>query len=682
MKLGMYPKLAFDGIRKNKRLYVPYILTCIGMVMMHYIIDYIHYFAWLDTLPGGEMVGEILVLGEIVIAIFSGIFLFYTNSFLIRRRKKEFGLYNILGMGKRNLSLIIFWETVIIVAISLGVGIPAGILLSKLAELGFVNILRGDVTYSLYVSFDSILTTATVFGIIFLLLFLNSVRQIRFSTAISLLKSENVGEKPPKANWILGVLGIVLLGGAYYIAVVTKNPISALALFFVAVVMVIVGTYMTMISGSVMFCRLIQKNKGYYYRPNHFVSVSSMVYRMKRNGAGLASICILATMVLVMISSTASLYFGGEDALTARFPRDINYTLYMSDFSYDSIEEVRQRLVDSAAENGVTPENTVDFRCISVAGYLKDGRVETDVSYFSPLDESMLGTGLYEFCFVPLEDYNRMYGTRDTLSDGEAMICVFRGNYDLDSISFNNGRTFRITKQVNTFYTDGDSAVSIIPTMYIIVPDIGEAVKGLSELADFNGDRMVTPMWIYAYDTGLPQKEQSDYGIAQYNFLRDNINMEKYGLTKRTLDIREANREDFFGLYGGLFFLGIMLSIVFLFAAVLIIYYKQISEGYEDQARFEIMQKVGMTDRDIRKSINSQLLTVFFLPLVLAAIHLSFAFPIIRRLLLLFNLNNSLLFALVNIGCFAVFALFYTVVYKITSNAYYNIVSGTKEWRV
>ena len=684
MKLNLYPKLAFDSIRKNRRLYVPYILTCIGMVVMYYIIGFLKYFSGLETVPHSEIISEFLIMGEFVIAIFAGIFLFYTNSFLIRRRKREFGLYNILGMGKNALTLIIFWETVIIAAISLAIGIPAGIILSKLAELCFVNILQGDVNYSLSVAPAAVLSTFEVFGIIFLLLFISSVLKTRFSTAISLVRSENVGEKPPKANWLLGILGIVLLGGAYYIAVVTENPIAAIFLFFVAVVMVIIGTYLVMISGSVLLCRILQKNKSYYYKPNHFVSLSSMVYRMKRNGAGLASICILATMVLVMISSTASLYYGNENALMRQYPREMDTYYYMNgieDLSDENIGRLREKLNGYHSEHGLVPQNVIECRQICVAGYLKDGTVETDVSLFDTSEIKIVDEGITEFIFSSLEDYNRIYGTDYSLNDGEALIFTVHGDYSGDTVSFNNGRTLKIVGSVKDYSIDVDAMVSIIPSVVLVVPDLGKAVEGLDRLATYNGDPMLSYQWVYCFDMGLEPEEQIAYGRDFWRFCYDLRTENSDDFVSITANIREIDRSDFLTLYGGLFFLGLMLSAVFIFAAVLIIYYKQISEGYEDRSRFEIMKKVGMTDRDIRKSINSQLLTVFFLPLAFAALHLGFALPIISRLLLLFNLRNIPLFYLVAAGCFAIFALCYALVYKITSHSYYKIVIGAKEGR-
>ena len=682
MKIGFYPKLAFAGIRKNKRLYLPYIMTCVGMVMMYYIVGFMVYSGVLKELPGSGTIAETLGLGSWVIAIFSGIFLFYTNSFLIRRRKKEFGLYNILGMSRINLSLIVFWETVIIGVMSLIIGLAFGILLSKLAELGLVNIINGDISYSFTVSPDAIIRTVYVFGVIFMLLLINSVRQIRFSTAINLLKSENVGEKPPKANWLFGILGVVVLAAAYFIAVSIKDAVSALLVFFVAVIMVIGATYLIMISGSVMLCRILQKSKRYYYRTNHFVSVSSMAYRMKRNGAGLASICILATMVLVMISTTASLYFGAEDTLHSRYPKEINTSFIMenvSALSDENIAALRDNINAHAMQNGVTPKNIADFRCVGVAGVVVDGTVELNVSNFNVLDTSLKGSGLFEFYFIPLADYNAATGNSRTLNDGEALIYVYRDKYQRSTISFNGGKSFNIVGQVDDFHPDGDAEMSIVSTMYLFVPDLESAVKGIDILADFNGDRMIVSKWIYGFDTGISVDEQVDYIKSLWNHYRNDFDKSTFSVKSSSMDSRENERRDYYSLFGGLFYLGIMLSIVFIFGTILIIYYKQISEGYEDQKRFDIMQKVGMTLPEIRKSINSQLLTVFFLPLIFAASHLAFAFPLISKILLVFNLHNVWVFACATVLCFAAFAVFYTLVYKLTSNAYYNIVSGAKE---
>lgn len=682
MKTGFYPKLAFDGIRKNKKMYLPYILTSIGMVMMYYIIIFLQFSQSIKDAVQSSTVSQILGLGSWVIAIFSCIFLFYTNSFLIKRRKKEFGLYNILGMDKHNLGIILFWETLIIAVISLAVGLAAGIAFSKLAELVFLNLLKSDATFDLTVSSQGIGLCAIIFTVINILLFFNSLRQVRFSSAISLVKSEQTGEKPPKGNWIFGILGVLLLGGAYYISLRIKEPLQALTLFFVAVIMVIIGTYLIMIAGSVLFCRLLQKNKKYYYKSNHFVSVSSMVYRMKRNGAGLASICILATMVLVMISSTTSLYFGEEDALSNRYPREINISFSSLDtqiYKNGQSDKIRSEIDEIAKKHNANVHNSLSYLAGVLSGMVTDGNVETDVKniYSGAVDYNKV----FQFNFVSIDDYNKVMGTNYKLNDGEAMIYLFRkdSGFNGNEISFNRGPSFKIVKKLDNFISQSDAAMTIVPTMAIFVNDIDKATQGMTDETQQNdSEPVVNFKWNYGFDTGLSEDEQIALSKDITSYLTD-MRVDSKDVLISEVESREQNRVDFYALYGGLFGLGIILSIVFIFAAVLIIYYKQISEGYEDQSRFEIMQKVGMTKKEIRKSINSQLLTVFFLPLIFAGMHLAFAAPIIKKLLLIFNLTNLNLFIITVLISFAAFTLFYMIVYKITSNAYYKIVSGAKE---
>lgn len=675
MNLFFYPRLALEGIRKNRRMYRPYILTCIGMVMMYYIILFLRYSDTVAGLRGGALVQGFLRLGGGVIALFAGIFLFYTNSFLIRRRKKEFGLYNILGMGKHNIGILLFWESLFTALCALGAGLGVGILFSKLAELGLVRLLLGGADYRLSVSPQGILSAGRVFGVIFGLLFVNSLLQVRFASAISLLRSESVGEKPPKANWILGLAGVLSLGGGYAIAVTAKDPVEAMMYFFAAVILVIVGTYLLMVAGSVVFCRILQRNKRYYYKAEHFVSVSSMMYRMKRNGAGLASICILATMVLVMLSSTASLYFGSEDSLRTSYPRDINLSFVMAGMDGERLELLRGEVREAAEKYGTAPGNCMDYRVISLGGYLEGSLLYTRSEQINTLAGNDFAK-IFEVQLIPLEDYNALTEGQETLNEDEVMIYTDKAEYRQDTISFQNGKTYRVKRIVDRFANSREEAMSIIPAMTIFVPDLEAALSGMGLEGEDGNDPPLTFRWNYHFDGDISGEEQISLCRTLQELLWSGERQAQYGYSSCRVESRAQRREDYYGLNGGLFYLGILLSIVFTFATVLIIYYKQISEGYEDQARFGIMQKVGMTRREIRRSINSQLLTVFFLPLVGAGVHLAFAFPAICRILLLFNLNNVGLFAATTaVGC-VMFALFYTLVYWITSNAYYEIVSG------
>lgn len=680
MKKFFYPRLAFDGIRKNKRLYLPYILTQIGMIMMYYIVIFLRYGESLKGTFGEGTVSIVLMLGGWVIAIFACIFLFYTNSFLIRRRKKEFGLYNILGMDKKNISILLFWESLITSAISLFCGLVLGVALSKLAELGLVKAIGGtDISYVFHVSPTAILLTVGVFAVIFLLLFINSVRQIMGASAVTLIRSENLGEKPPKANPLLGIIGAALLIGAYITAVVITEPLSAILVFFIAVIMVIIGTYLLMIFGSVLLCRFLQKRKNYYYKPNHFISVSSMTYRMKRNGAGLASVCVLATMVLVMISSTTCLLFGTEDSVNTRYPRDIVLSTgfdTIDGLDDSNLEKVAAGVDSLAASHKANASNFASYRSVVTVGTISDGGKlvagGTGVTIGS-------NSNAY-ICFdvVPIEDYNAVMGTNETLEPDEVIVYSYRMKYKYDTVTLGDGKTYKVKKTADSFLVDGDSAVNIASSIYIFVPDFKSAATDFAKPENHNGVRTVNYKYFRFFDTDLDTAGEralcNDYIDATKPAMSSYGNMITF-----SIDSGNVGRDDYYSAFGSLFYLGVMLSIVFIFAAVLIIYYKQVSEGYEDQSRFEIMQKVGMTKKEIRKSINSQLLTVFFLPLAGAGLHMIFASIIIRRILLTFNFNNPVLFAVTTLVCFVVFALFYTLIYRVTSNAYYKIVSGAKE---
>lgn len=594
MKKGIYSRLALTGIKKNKKLYIPYILTCIGMVMMFYIITFLSSSDMMMNYPGGETMRGILGFGVYVIGFFAVIFLFYTNSFLVRRRKKEFGLYNILGMGKRNIARVMLWETLFIGAFSIAVGMA---------------------------------------------------------------------------------LGVLILGCAYYLAVTIKDPVTTLAAFFFAVIMVIIATYLIFISGSVAFCKILQKKKNYYYKTNHFVSVSSMSYRMKRNGAGLASICILCTMVLVMISSTVCLYLGKEDSLRERYPRNINVTMtsqIYSDLISQDADDVAKRTFETAENMGYTPVNAIDYTMLSFVSYVRDGEIVFDKNGFN-----YVSGDLWQIFIVSLDDYNRLTGSQENLDEDEVMIYTSKDmDYNYDVLKIKGQEPLDIKKVVTDFENNGVDTMQIIPALYIFVPDLEVQVQKISEQSQ---DALGNINRFVGYDLEATDQQQTDVFSEIYDWLRTSQVNSADGSMYVYVEGSANEKLEFFGIYGGLFFLGIILGIVFIFAAVLIMYYKQVSEGYEDQSRFEIMQKVGMTKREIKKSINSQMLTVFFMPLIAAGVHLAFAFPMIYKMLILLGLVNKVFLIMVTVGCFLLFALLYMLVYKITSRAYYSIVSGGNE---
>ena len=617
MRANLYPKLAWDGIRKNKRFYLPYILTCIGMVMMFYIIHYLAAMPTLKEMPGGDSMTMVLGFGFWVIALFAVIFLFYTNSFLMRRRQKEFGLYNMLGMGKNHLSILLLWENGILFSVSMVGGLLSGILLSKLAELFMIMLMGGEATYTLRIDPKAFRDTWTIFIPVFAMIFVKGLIQIRRSSAVNLVKSDTVGEKPPRANYVLGIAGILILAGAYYIALSIKSPLIAMAWFFLAVCMVIVATYLLFISGSVMLCRLLQKNKRYYYKPNHFVSVSSMVYRMKRNGAGLASICILCTMVLVIMMGAGSLYVGQEESLNTRYPHEFaasvdfltegetkRYSEEKADYFYAQVDEVLNSY-------DVTPENAEQVLSTTATGMLKDRALILDPS---TVDAANTETMEYvtQIYLIPLSAYNQCMGTDKTLNSGEVFLHCVRRTYDAPVITLSDGTVLTVKEHLTDMMGSGEAAMQIIPSMFIVTDDIEAVMESFNkELGSMSGEYKCRLEVSYSFDADLSEEQQMELGEAIRERVRELDYTGDGGFYSYNVACKAEERADFYGLFGGIFFLGIFLSILFLAATVLIIYYKQVTEGYEDEARFEIMRKVGMTAKDIRKSINSQMLTVF-----------------------------------------------------------------------
>ena len=724
MKLHLYRRLAAEGIRKNRRLYLPYMMAGSVMVMIHYLLHFLESSPIIAEVRGGDFAQLFMGLGGIVIRFFALLFLFYTNSFLIRQRSREFGLYNVLGMDKRNLTRIMIWESVFSTAISIGSGLLFGILFSKLAELGFFYILELDAGYALTVSVRSLVLTLRFFLEIYLFLLLCTIWRVWRLDPLELLQSTQVGEKPPKAQRLTALFGLLLLGSAYYLAVTIKEPLQAILVFVAAVLMVIAATYILFVAGSVTFCRLLQKNRRYYYKPNHFVSVSSMVYRMKRNGAGLASICILSTMILVMLSCTVALYVGDETSVQERFPRQIDMDVELNgseglrrEFT-DQLEDAMMVNVgavalagaedEAAAETGMGADAeaaAVEPSAAEPSGDAAKGsgtaapvrrnirtyrKVETyglplDGGYSIDMDRWVMGaadpTGRV-IQFFSLEDFNELMGTDADLADDECLIYCYGEKYGRDTFAIAEGGNWRVKAELDAFFESGfRSELSAMSLMDVVVKDLDAAVGAFCDRMCQNGQPWAYPEWICEYDIDGGDKEET--ARTEASRARDTIESIRLaaGAKIRGADInmRVVERRYSLMLDGGLLFLGLLLSIVFVIASVLIIYYKQISEGYEDQARFGIMQSVGMTKREIRRSINSQILTVFFLPLVFAGIHLIFAFPLLWQLLRLFGSVDLRLFVRMAQLCFLLYGVCYAAVYKLTAGAYYGIVSGAKE---
>lgn len=663
---GLYLKLAAVGIRKNGRHYTPYILTAAIMVGVLYIISFLSANPLLDNMRGGSVMSSILTVGIIVMAIFSAIFLFYTNSFLIKRRKKEFGLYNILGLKKNQIARVLIWESLIVYALSVIGGLGLGILFSKLAELLAIRMLRGNINYQFSVDPVAVIAVLIVFAIIFTLILMNSLRQLFFSRPIELLRSGSVGEKPPRTNVPFAVLGLLLLGGAYYMAITIEQPSAAIVAFMIAVIMVILATYLLFIAGSIVLCAALRKNKSYYYKTKHFVSVSQMAYRMRRNGAGLASICILSTMVLVTLSSTATLYMGVGESVMINHPTDIQLNFYSENLEkIDRSDEVIRKY---CAENSVTMSDIDEEYYVQVfnqvmAATIGYAQTETYIRAYlyaadTFSDEKINSLSLAENEFAYVEPFSSFADGKSTLNfKGFGEVKMTRLDNDLDIID-----------DYRRYTTNGTNPDPVI----LMFCDNRETLARFreAEFGEYKSSAAIYRRVRFNVNAEMSDDDKEEFcGGLSSALLHQDFDISFNSSTQAQTFAETV------GVYGGLFFLGILLGGVFLLAAVLIMYYKQITEGFEDASRFEILRKVGMTRAEIKSSINSQVLTVFFLPLAAAGVHMAFAFPILARMLKLFDMNSTWLFALVVLGVYLIFAAVYTLVYKATSKSYSMIVN-------
>lgn len=555
----------------------------------------------------------ILEMGTPVIAVFSWILLYYTNSFLIRRRQKEFGLYHILGMGKRELVKILIWENLMTAVISIAGGLLGGILFSKLAELAAVRIVGNHLGYKMTIEPKAIYYTVSLFLAIFAVILLRMLIFIFRTKPVDMLKSETAGEKPPKANWILAIVGLIILAGAYWIAVSIEEPMEAMLWFMVAVLMVIVATYLLFIAGSVAFCRLMQKKKNYYYKTRHFVSISSMVYRMKRNGAGLASICILSTMVLVMVSSTVCLYASIEGNLAKGYPQQFSVEMASGSSleDKDREEKLKETVGQTINENKIKLKETKEYHILSTACVKTDEGIKFEHENIKSLDSLKM---LY---ILTVADYNRLTGENLSLEKNELYVYLPDEAYEKDTFQVEGCGNWKNKGTPDNQFICGDDVETLNSGVYLIVPD--EAVMDQFEAAQraVYGENASSEKLCYAFDTDLSEEGQ----VSLVSELQNNIStlqLQDEQFPMVNVNARAVSKSDYYALYGGLFFLGILLGSVFIFGMILIIYYKQITEGYEDQGRFSILMKVGMTRKEVRQSINSQVMTVFFLPLAMA----------------------------------------------------------------
>jgi putative ABC transport system permease protein len=656
-KTFFYLKLAVNNLKKNSKAYVPYIITCIGTIIMFYNMCFLASAKTLGLISDDGSLKMILTFGTVVIGIFSAIFLFYTNSFLVKKRKKEFGLFNILGMEKKHIAKIMFWETVLTGAISLSAGLAGGILLSKAMILLLFKIIAIRVTFGFEVPTLAVVITPVLFGAIFAINFIYNSLTVRLSKPVELLKGGNVGEKEPKTKLFQGIVGLLSLSAGYYIALFTESPLQALTLFFIAVILVMIGTYCLFTSGSIAVLKLLRKNKNYYYKPKNFISVSSMIYRMKRNAAGLANICILSTAVIVMLSSTVSLYIGVEDVLRTRYPRDI--TVGSSFISDENVEKMNKIIEDTTDSLGIERRNVLNYRYLTVVAFQEDSRFQLQGDSLRFKDSAAL-------FFMDIDGYNKMYNANKTLEENEVLLYEYRGRLPGDSMTIEDLQ-LRIKERVPAFEGDGNTSAMMINSFYLVARK--DDLQKIIRVSDPDNTKGKDLAYFYGFDVNADKQTQIQLATEIRKGLKE-LGISYYA------DGADLSRESFYTLHGGLFYLGIFLGLLFIMATVLIIYYKQIAEGYDDKERYEIMQKVGMSREEVRKSINSQVIKVFFLPLLAAVIHIAFAFKVITKLLEIFNLTNVPLFALCTLSTILIFSVFYVAVYTLTAKTYYKIVKG------
>lgn len=654
--LGFYWKLACTNLSRNRRVYLPYLLSSLGIIIMFYTISALSQGIDEEAMYGGSSTAAMMGLGVFVIGLFAVLFLFYTNSFIMKRRKKEIGLYNILGMEKRHIANILFRETLLIAVLSLALGIGLGILFSR-AMFWLLGIVLGvELPIAFVVPLSSIVQTLALFGVIFLLTLCYNLLQVKLSKPIELLHGGEAGEKEPKAHWVLAILGAALLGTGYTMAVTIQDPLQALLLFFVAVILVILGTYLLFITGITALLKLLKKNKRFYYKTNHFTAISGMLFRMKQNAAGLASICVLFTALLVTVSTTFSLYTSMDGLMRTRYPRNILITAQGA--NQNTKDMIRDVVAEKAGTLRLTIENVVDREGWGLTMARRDRS-------FSTTD------GTYSNIYAVMEvftqtEFQRFSGQELALSENQAVLFDPLGTFpEGDTLSI-EGREFQLLPSDYQF-PDASTMAQIYETYCLVVKDVSvvESIlgpTGVNLAPTFSYDFDVAggdPDGVMALMDALWEQEFSGEGISY-----DSLWME---------DSATA-RQDFLSLYGGLFFLGMFLGVLFLLGTALIIYYKQVSEGYDDARRFSIMQKVGMSHREVKKSIHSQILLVFFLPLMMAVIHLAFAFPMLQKILLVMGLADVPLILLSTLGCVVVFAIAYLVIYAFTARTYTNIV--------
>ncbi|MBE5962467.1 MAG: ABC transporter permease [Lachnospiraceae bacterium] len=661
MSKFFYLKLALTNLKKNKNTYIPYIIAGIGTVFTFLMLLTISDNKGFESMRGADTLRVILNFGAVVVGVFAAGFLFYANGFLFKKRKKELGLYSILGLERKHIARVLFHETMLVALISIGGGMIVGLVFGKLSFLLLLNIMNISTIFPFTLGLAPVRNTVILFGALYLAVFVDNVVRLRFTKVINMLHGEEEGEKEPKTSLLRAILGVICLGTAYYIAITVKSPLSAITLFFVAVLLVIAGTFLLFSAGSIAVLKTLKKNKKFYYKSKNFISVSGMIYRMKQNAKGLANICILSTMVIVMISGTTALYFGQEDSLRYRYPFDI----IAYNIETDDTERLDSEAARLAAECNITIDRTYFYHTTNIIAKA-DGNTFVPGSYRN-INMSEISS-FYDVSVITAEEYDRMEGTNTILAEDEALIFMANGVMEEDTMNFGD-MVFQIKQNLDDMVISEKRDVDLESTMYMIVKDqsVIDAMKAES-IKHAGTDDSILEKSKYCFNINGDVEDKMDFATAFNTVVRAEG-------TNQYMESLDLNRDEWFSTFGGLLFLGVFLGLIFMMATVMIIYFKQISEGYQDRSRFIIMQKVGMSHSEVRGTIKKQILMVFFLPLITAFIHMAFAFPMITRVLIVFGLLNNTVTLMCTLITVLAFALIYILVYALTARAYYKLVS-------
>ena len=670
----LYPRLAWQNIKGDRRFFAPYFLALLGNVAAFYIMTALAVDPGMSQLHGAMYVQSFCFMGMFIAAVFSAVFLLYVNGFLMKQRKKALGLYNILGMGKSHIAAVLFFETLFVGGAGIVCGLLTGLLFHKLVTLALYKLLRFAVPFGFAISWDAMARTAILFGVLIGLTLLSNLNKVRVSKPIELLYGSQVGEREPRTKWFMTLLGVLTLGAGYYIALRTTNGMEAIAFYFVAVFLVIIGTYCLFTAVSIFVLKALRANKRFYYKTSHFIGVSGMLYRMKQNAVGLANICILSTMVMVMVSGTLSLYLGTQDIVNRQAPSDLTVLVrYDPDEAepFDPAAMLRFQEGFIQDQGYSVSEDLIYSSFTFTVGRLPDG------SYTTENDLVTLGTAITTIQVLTQDAYAAATGVSLGLEAGEV---AFDGEEDVLTIHWGAlegagsfGRSDLTVAQHLEESLSADAAVS--DTSTLVVADTAALMELYENQKEAYGEDSSWMEWQASFSVDATDEELRAVQQAYNQYVRDDAvfaGTGKWWSCGWTL--RCDVEADAYGLAGGFLFLGIFLGTIFLMATVLIIYYKQISEGYEDKARFEIMQKVGLSREEVRASIRSQVLMVFFLPIAVAAIHILFDFNMVEKLLTLFQVYNTTLTALCTLGTVLVFFLVYGAVYLLTARTYYKIV--------